>query len=187
VTALPEGNRGKAAALGILALVIAAIYLAILSPVLAFYESNAQRLEQRRELVRRDRNAVNDLPRLRALAKERAKGAGGDDLLLTGASDAIAAAALQSNLKDMVEENGAKISSAATLPPETEGALQRVGVRVAFSGDLQLLTTVLLGIEAARPVLSVGNLELHVAGDSEEGDENPGLAIALDVFGYRAK
>jgi general secretion pathway protein M len=187
VTALPEGNTGKAAALGILVLVIAAIYLAILSPVLAVYDSNAQKLEQRRELVRRDRKAVNDLPRLRALAEERAKGARGDDLLLTGTSDAIAAAALQSNLKDMVEENGAKISSAATLPPETEGAFQRVGVRVAFSGDLQLLTTVLLGIEAAHPVLSVGNLELHVAGDSEEDDENPSLAIGLDVFGYRAK
>ena len=187
MTALPEGNAGKVAALGILALVVAAIYLAVLSPVFAFYDSNAQKLEQRRELLRRDKNASNDLPRLRALAKERLKSARGGDMLLIGASDAIAAAALQSNLKEMMEDNGARISSATTLSPETAGAYQRVGVRVAFSGDLELLTTVLLGIEAAHPILSVGNLELHVAQDSAEGDENPSLAIALDVFGYRAK
>ncbi|HXJ01739.1 MAG TPA: type II secretion system protein GspM [Micropepsaceae bacterium] len=187
MTGLPEGNAGKAAALAILVIVVAAVYFAILSPVLAFYDSNAERLEQRRELVRRDRNAVNDLPRLRALAKQRGKNPPGADLLLAGASDAIAAAALQSSLKDMVEEEGAKITSAATLPPESDGAFRRVGVRVAFAGDLQLLTTVLLGIEAAHPVLSVGNLELHTAGESEGGDENPNLSIALDVFGYRAK
>jgi general secretion pathway protein M len=186
VTGLPEGHAGKAAALAILALVVAAIYFAILSPVLAFYDSNAERLEQRRELVRRDKRAADDLPRLRSLAKQRGANPRGADLLLAGASDAVAAAALQSNLKDMVEEVGAKITSAATLPPESEGAFRRVGVRVAFSGDLQLLTTVLLGIEASHPVLSVGNLELHVAGDSE-GDDDPSLAIALDVFGYRAK
>ena len=186
MTGLPEGNAGKAAALAILALVVAAIYFAILSPVLAFYDSNAERLEQRRELARRDQNAANDLPRLRALAKQRGNSTQNVNLL-TGASDAIAAAALQSSLKDMFEDEGAKFTSAATMPSETEGAFRRVGVRIAFSGDLQLLTTVLLGIEAAHPVLAVGNLELHVAADSESEGENPSLAIALDVFGYRVK
>jgi hypothetical protein len=185
--ALPEGTAGKATALGLLMLVMAAAYFALVSPVLNFYESNAQRLEQRRELLRRDQNAVHDLPRLRALAKRRPKPSPGDDLLLTGASDAVAAAELQLTLKEMIEENGARIASASTLPPESAGGFQRVGVRVAFSGDLQSLTTVLAGIETAHPIFSLGNLELHVADVSGEGDENPSLAIALDVFGYRAK
>ncbi|HEX3487418.1 MAG TPA: type II secretion system protein GspM [Micropepsaceae bacterium] len=187
MTSLPEGNAGKATALAILVLAIAVIYFAILSPVVALYDSNAERLEQRRELVRRDQKAVNDLPRLRALAKQNGNKPKGPALLLAGASDAVAAAALQSSLKDMVEENGTKITSATTLPPEPDGAFRRVGVRIAFSGDLELLTTVLLGIEAARPVLSAGNLDLHVAGDSDSGEENPSIAVALDVFGYRAK
>jgi Tfp pilus assembly protein PilO len=184
---LPEGKAGKATALAILALLIAAFYFAILSPVLAFYESNAQTLEQRRELARRYESAANDLPRLRALAKQRGAKEQSGDLLLTGASDAVAAAALQSSLKDMVEGEGAKITSAAMIPPEDEGPFRRVGVRIAFSGDLQLLTSVLLEIEAAHPVLSVGNLDLRVTGDSKGDDENPDLAIALDVSGYRAR
>jgi hypothetical protein len=187
MSALPEGTTGKVAALTVLVLLIAAFYFAIVSPVLAFYTANAQALDQRRELVRRYQKAVDDLPRLRASAKERGAAPRGSDLLLAGASDAVAAAALQSNLKDMVEGEGAKITSAAMLTPEPAGDLQRVGVRVAFSGDLQLLTTVLLGIEEARPVLSVGNLELRAAGGSQDDDENPTLTIALDVFGYRAR
>lgn len=182
----PEGNAGKAAALFILALVAASFYFAVLSPVLAFYGGNAEALEQKRELVRRYENAADDLPRLRKLATERRGEAREENLLLTGGSDAVAAASLQSSLKDMVEGEGAKITSAATLPPETEGDFRRVGVRIAFSGDLTLLTTVLQGIALARPVLAVDNLELHVAGDSDD-DENPNLAVALDVFGYRAK
>jgi hypothetical protein len=184
---LPEGKSGKAAALSVLALVVATAYFAVLAPVLSLYVSNAQTLEQRREILRRDRNAVSDLPRLRALAKERAGEARDNELLLNGASDATAAAELQAALKDMIEENGAKISSAATLTPEAAGEFRRVGIRVASSGDLQVLTSVLLGIEAARPIFRLGNLDLHVAGIADESGENPSLDFALDVFGYRVK
>ncbi len=182
----PEGNAGKAAALSILALGAIAFHFAILSPVLAFYDSNAQRLEQKRELVRRYENAARALPRLRGSATERQGQAPGRDLLLTGSSDAVAAATLQSLLKDMVAGQGAKITSAGTLPPETQGDFRRVGIRIVYSGDLKLLTTVLTGIERARPVLAVDNLEINVAGGTQD-DEIPNLAVALDVFGYRAK
>jgi general secretion pathway protein M len=187
VIALPEGRPGKIAAIAILILVILTVYFAIFSPVLAYYENMAETLEQRRELLRRYESAVNELPRLRAQQKQRRTGASAAQFLLTGASDAIATAALQANLKDIVESNGAEIASSAMLPSDTAGALRRTGVRVAFSGDLQLVTAVLLEIEAAHPVLSVENLELHRATGNGNDDENPHLAVSLDVFGFRAK
>jgi hypothetical protein len=185
VSALPEGNTGKGAALALLLIVVACFYFAVLSPVLAFYDGNAQLLEQRRETVRRYQNAANDLPRLREEAKQRGAQSNSADLLLAGASDAIAAASLQSTLKDIIEGEGAKITSASVLTPEVEDNYRRVGVRIAFSGDLELLTTVLLGMEAAHPALLAGNLDVRVTGDSDE--ESPTLAVAMDVFGYRAK
>lgn len=185
MNALPEGNKGKAAALAILAVVVASLYFAVLSPVLAFYDNNAQRLEERHELLRRYQNAVNDLPRLRSVAKQRTQPDNTADLL-PGASDSIAAAALQSTLKDLIEDEGAKITSATMLAPAVEDNFRRVGVRIAFSGDLQLLTTVLLGIQVAHPALFVGNLDLRVAGDSDN-EASPNLTIALDVSGYRAR
>jgi hypothetical protein len=185
VSGLPEGKAGKGAALALLLLVVATFYFAILSPVLAFYDGNAERLEQRRETVRRYQNAANDLPRLREEAKQRRAQSNRPELLLTGASDAIAAAALQSNLKDIIEGEGAKITSASVLTPDVEDNYRRVGVRIAFSGDLELLTTVLLGIEAAHPALIAGNLDVRVTGNADE--ETPTLAVAMDVFGYRAR
>lgn len=100
---------------------------------------------------------------------------------MAGATDALAAADLQSTLKDLVETGGATLESAQTLPPEALANYRRVGVRVSFSGGLELLTTVLLGVETAKPVLSVGSLEIN-SSDEETGED---LAIAMDVYGYR--
>jgi hypothetical protein len=55
-----------------------------------------------------------------------------------------------------------------------------VGVRIAFAGNLTLLATVLEGVETTRPVLSVGNLDIHTAADVE----NHALAIVMDVYGF---
>lgn len=189
MTGLPEGNRGRVLAVTILIVAMATIHFAVLSPVLAYYDSNAQTLEQRRELLRRYRSAVAELPHLRAEQKRHGSTLDNTQLLLAGTSDPIAMAALQANLKDIVEGNGAEIASASTLPPDAAGLLRRVGVRIAFSGDLESLTTVLLEIQAARPMLSVGNMDLRVdtaAKDSGDGGENPDLAVTLDVFGFRA-
>ena len=107
---------------------------------------------------------------------------------MTGSTDAVAAAELQSALKVLVELEGAKVDSAEMLPPETEeDVLRRVGVRVAFTGSLMLLTTVLEGVETTRPVLSVGNLDVHLAADPEEKDEDRTLAIVMDVYGFHSQ
>ena len=41
MTSLPEGTAGKAAALGILFILVASVYFAIISPVLGLYPSPA--------------------------------------------------------------------------------------------------------------------------------------------------
>jgi hypothetical protein len=187
MTALPEGRSGRFAALGILVVLLAAAYLAIISPVISFYASTADTLDQRREQVRKYRNAVNDLPRLREGAKRQSDAASAANMLLTGASDAVAAAELQSSLKDIVEGEGTTIMSAAILPVEAEGAFRRVGLRIAFSGDIEVLTTVLLQVEEARPMLFVGDFDVHQSSAGESDGENPMLAVSLDVFGYRAR
>jgi general secretion pathway protein M len=187
VNGLPDGKRGKTLAVAILIVTMATVWFAILSPVLAFYDNNAQTLEQRRELLRRYRSAVDELPRLRAQQKLRGSNANDSGLLLGGGSDAIATAALQATLKNIVEGNGAEIAGASTLPADNSGLLRRVGVRIAFSGDLEVMTTVLLQIQAARPMLSVSNLELHAdTAASDGGPEDQDLAATLDVFGFRA-
>jgi len=187
MTTLPEGRSGRFAALGILIVLAAAFYFAVLSPVISFYADTAGTLQQRREQVRKYRNAVNELPHLRETAKRQSDAASAANMLLTGASDAVAAAELQSSLKDIVEGEGSTIMSAAILPVEAEGAFRRVGLRIAFSGDMELLTTVLLQIEESHPMLLVRDFDVHQSNTGEGDQENPMLAVSLDVFGYRAR
>ena len=179
--ALPEGTQGKALALAIAVLAVCVFYFAILSPLFAFYAANAQTLQDRQDVFRRYQNAAQDLPRLRAGAKQVQDQSGNGAVLLPGESDAVAAAGLQASLKDMIEQAGAKLTTAQTLPPESQSGFRKVGMRVAFSGDLSLLTTVLLDMETAHPVLSVNSLDIH--GGEDEG----ALAITMDVYALRAE
>ena len=81
---------------------------------------------------------------------------------------------------DLVEEGGSKLTSAQTLAVDTQGNFRRVGMRISFASDLTLLTSVLLGVETARPVLSIGNLDLR-------GSDNEALTVVMDVYGFRSQ
>jgi len=182
VTALPDGRSGKVLALAIAALAIGAFYLVAVAPALAFYDANAIKLQDRQEMIARFEAAKRDLPALRAEAEKLRRQPGGASMLFASATDAVAAADVQSMLKDLVEAGDGKLASTQTLPAETRGALRRVGVRISFSGDLMLVTGVLVGIDAARPVLSVGGLELRNA-----ADDGQTLTVAMDVYGFRSQ
>ena len=181
MSGLPEGPRGKALAISIAVLMLGVLYAVIVMPLQDLYAANAQALEERRALLQRYERASVELPRLRIESEQRDAQSGGGGLLLPGTTDGLAAADLQSTLKDLVEEGGAALDSAQTLPSETLGNFRRVGVRISFSGGLELLTAVLLGVETAKPVLSVGGLQID-SSDEETGED---LTVAMDVYGFR--
>lgn len=190
---LPDGNKGRIAAFGIGATTIAAIYVGVIAPLAALYDRSQQKLEERLETVRRLEVSAAELPSLRAAAQQWREKTRDGDFLLAGSSDTLAGASLQSTLKDLVEQNGAKLNSAEILPSDTsdksesdKDKFHRVGVRVAFSGDLTLITTVLHGIETSHPVIFVDNLDIHTAENSSGDDGGQSFTIALDVHGFRS-
>jgi hypothetical protein len=182
---LREGTSGKALALLFAALMIGTIYIAVAAPLFSYYERTAQSLQDRQELARRYQNLSRDLPRLRAAAAQELSQSPDAGLLLTGPTDAVAAAMMQSALKELVEGQGTKLTSAEMLPRDTRAEIVRqIGVRIAFSGNLKLLTSVIKGIETTRPLLSIGNLDIHGAGASKAEDADGALAVAMDVYGF---
>jgi hypothetical protein len=188
VNSLRASTSGKVLALVIGALLLGAIHFTVIAPLFSYYQTTAQRLEERRELVQRYQSAARDLPRLRAAAAQGQVRPPDSDLLLTGPTDAVAAAALQSILKVLVELEGAKLNSAEMLLPESEdNVIRRVGVRIAFAGNLNLLTTVIEGVETTRPVLSVGSLDIHTAANLDDEGEDHALAIVMDVYGFHSQ
>lgn len=188
---LPEGPQGQALALVVAALAVVILYLLVISPVLAFYGEREDQLDRRLAMAGRYEVLARELPALRAADKTWRDQEGGE-LLLEGSSDAIASAALQAVMKKLVEDAGARLSSSEVLQPAANGNFRRVGIRVAFSGDLKLVTAVLRGVETSRPILSVGDFSLRSGNAAVSGDENTAagdsgpLSVMLDVYGFRA-
>ena len=200
---LPEGPAGQVLALAVAALGAAIFYLLIVSPVLGFYSDGQDALDERLAMAARYESLAHQLPALRAADKKWRDQEGGE-LLLEGSSDAIASAALQTVIKGLVEDAGAKLTSSEVLQPATNGGFRRVGLRVVFSGDLKLVTAVLRGVETSRPILSVGDFSLRNGGGggaggaaaSEDSDDDStaaapagdgsALSVTLDVYGFRA-
>jgi general secretion pathway protein M len=184
MNSLPEGNAGKALALGIAAVLLCLIYFMIVTPLLNLYADGQQALVERGALAAILERSVHDLPRLRGVAAQWKQKAPANDLLLPASSDAIAAATLQTTVKDLVAQAGTSLTSTEILSPQAQDQFRRVGIHVAFSTNQRLLTAVLRGIEVARPLLFVDNLDLRDAGQSDGSD--PGLAVAFDVYGFPA-
>jgi general secretion pathway protein M len=188
---LPEGPQGQALALVVAALAVVVLYLLVISPVLAFYGEREDQLDRRLAMAGRYEVLARELPALRAADRTWRDQEGGE-LLLEGSSDAIASAALQAVMKKLVEDAGARLSSSEVLQPAANGNFRRVGIRVAFSGDLKLVTAVLRGVETSRPILSVGDFSLRSGNAAVSGDENTAagdsgpLSVTLDVYGFRA-
>lgn len=184
MNSLPDGPRGRALAAGILVLIVVAVYMMIVSPLVDLYDARADRLQSRVDLAQRLAISARDLPRLRASAEQLEKDPSKGTVLLTGGSPAVAAAQLQTTVKEIVENSGAHLISSEILAAEAVESFQRVGLHVSFAGDLSLLTSVLRGIETSHPAMFIDNVEIRSSANA--GEDSGALAIAFDVYGFRA-
>jgi general secretion pathway protein M len=182
---LPGRPTSSILALSVLLPIAAIFYFACVSPFLGLYAGREGRVEQRVRLAQRYDALARQLPALRD-AERNWRDRSGGELLLSGSSDALAAAALQSMLKDMTADAGADLRSSESLPAASAESFRKIGVRIVFAGNLKALVEVLRRIEVARPILSAGDIDIRNVSDEEHGGQDPGLSVTLDVYGFRA-
>ncbi len=163
-----------------------------LLPVLkrsAEYDESIDSLEFR--LQRYLRLAAQENPlksKLTQLRSQRSTGEG----LLDGESEAIAAANLQSQFKQWVQDAGGRLESTQILPGEASGVLDQIGIRAQFSGDIEALQQVLHSIEYGKTILVVDKIEVR-AKRSRRRSRRPNqtnqglLRVSLEISGYRAR
>jgi hypothetical protein len=120
---MPTGRRGQLLALSLLFVALGGLYLVVVSPLLGLYAERAAVLENRRMLVPRLRAAADELPTLRARVEQLRAAAGTRKITLEGASDAIAAATLQSRIEELATSAGATIGSTESLPAKRARAI----------------------------------------------------------------
>ena len=182
---MPTGRRGRLLALSLLFVALGGGYFVAVSPLLGLYAERADVLENRRMLVPRLRAAADELPALRARVEQLRAAAGTRKITLEGASDAIAAATLQSRIEELAASAGATIGSTESLPAEARAGYRRIGLRYVLSGSYETLVKFLAKLQSATPPLVIDNLHIHGVLRRPGTPAAAGLDAGLDVYAYR--
>ena len=182
IATLPTGRTGQLLALAILCLVLGGVYLLLVSPILDLYSQREATLADRRMLAPRLSVAAAELPELRARLAELQASA---TSALDGASDAIAAANLQSRIEELAKSAGVTISSTEGLAGENRGAYRRVGLRLAISGEYEAIIKLLAAIETAAPPLVLSNVQFHGVLRLTAQAQTSRLDAGVEVYGFR--
>jgi general secretion pathway protein M len=182
---LPEGRAGQALAVAITLLAMAVLWLSAVSPVIGWYGSRAAALAAERQEIAHATLLRASLPGLRIASAAAARLADASGILLTGGSDAIAAANLQSALQTLAAENNASFDSIATVPPLAGPSLRRIGVQVSVTATWPLLIALLAAIETAHPRMIVDQLTVTSPGQTDGGPDAP-LQAGFTVSAFRA-
>ena len=164
---------------------LAVVYFLVAAPLLGLYADRAALLEDRRMLLPRLRATAEELPTLRARVEQLRAAAGTRKITLEGASDAIAAAHLQSRIEELAASVGATIGSTESLPVEVRSSYRRIGLRYVLSGSYETLVKFLAKLESATPPLVIDNLHIHGVLRRPGTPAAAGLDAGLDVYAYR--
>jgi hypothetical protein len=179
-TFLPEGRRGQVIAVAAPLCFLLAVILGLLWPVVRWYDGRQQLLAAGQKQVAGILAQASILPQLRQQAAAQASG--GAQVLLTGDSDAIAAANLQSDLAGLAAASGASLTSMEVLPAQMSGGLRQVGIAVEVTADWPALTDLLVSIESARPRMIVDALSIR---SSLFGPPGTTLQASFSVSAFR--
>ncbi len=170
---LPTGRRGQALAVAILLLVLALAGFGAVAPVIGWYQDRQERLQDRRVIAARMAALAATAPALQRAVEAAGAEGPGRRATFDASSDAVAGAALQQRVQDLVTQAGATMASAEALQSETAGPFRRIGVRVTVSGTWPVLVSLLAAIDEAAPRMLVGNLQLQPTQAITTGSAKP--------------
>lgn len=174
-------------AVALLLVLLAAVYLYVVSPVLAAYREADEDLAQTRDLlVRYERLAAAKLSHEGQLAELSARQAD-TGIYLSGTTDALAAAELQDRIRRAVVRHGGQLRSIQSLPAGSDGEFRDIAVRVQINANLSSFHHLIYQLEAEKPFLFVDHLDVrNRRANRRSALENldPELAIRFDISGY---
>jgi general secretion pathway protein M len=183
---LPDGRRGQVVALGVTAGLALLIWLAVVSPLIGWYQARDSALAQKRTLAAHMQAVEQQLPGLRRAVAQLGADDGTARMLLAGASDAIAGANLQSALQALAAQAGTSLDSIGMQPAKSLHALRLVTAQVTLTARWTMLIAFLRAVETAQPRMIVDSISLNTASIPGSGQPST-LQATLSVTGFRAE
>jgi hypothetical protein len=180
------GRIGQALAVGCGVLALLMIWLGAISPLWSFYADGQAELEQRQALLARMQGLAASLPAIRAAsASRRGDGAGEASAMLPGATDALAAAALQESVQKMAGDAGASLTAVETLPSATTDHWHKVSLRISLNAPWPVLIGLMHAVERAPARIFIGDVHFHSPAVVAHPATLP-IQASMVLYGFRA-
>lgn len=167
----------RAAALGLLVLVLGLAALAAVAPMLqlaAVREDSAAAVERIAQLER----LIAAVARRPAHAQRK--------VLLAGETSGMAGAELQRLVSETARKSGLSLRSTNVTTPKRESELTAIGVDVSLQGQTDGLRAFLHAIETGVPILLIETLAVRSVPAYQPMPQPVVLDIALRIRGYAA-
>lgn len=98
-------------------------------------------------------------------------------VLLAAADESLAAAELQTLLRNAAAAEALTLASMQIEPARAEPGARRIGIRVGLAGGFAPLLRLMARLESGRPVLRIVGLEIQATGTGDD----PALTATLEV------
>lgn len=179
-------------ALALLAFVILAALLLIVAPILTARSEMASTIEVSRDLLYRYRALSARHAQLAARLEAVQRTATDVGAYITGSSDTLAGAELQTHVQSIIERSGGELHSIQILPVEPaiedrvklEAAASRVALKLKLAVEMGRLQDLLYDLETAQPFVFIRELIILGAGHSGDAGAKPMLDVTLQVYGF---
>jgi hypothetical protein len=183
-------ERSRLLALGILVLVIAALWLGVIVPVSDAFDSQAEDIARSHRLLEAYTRRIAMRPAIEAkLAETRTIQAVAATGLVSGASAELAAANVQGTVKTLIESGAGQITSVQNLAPANIDGFQRIDIQYDATLPMTRLRDVTYRIETAVPYLFLDAIDLRAPENwQQQGSatiDPPPLQVRWTVHAYR--
>ncbi len=159
LTFSPNAQRGIA--LGLAALVIALVALAVVWPLWSSYELQTERVAMLRRQALTLEGLVAAAPRYQTVANSLAANGDSRSLVIVAAQPTLAVAELQGKLSSILNHAGIIVTASQALPEQETDGLVKIAVQATLEVEIGPLVDALHAIAAARPLLRVEKLTVH--------------------------
>lgn len=182
---LPEGRRGQALAIALTLIGAALLWMSTAAPLIGWYQTRADALAQQQQLAAHLAALGAQIPKLRQAVSAAGLQSSNNQVLLTGDSDVIAGANLQSTLQGLATQAGTSLDSAALQPAQADGAVRRISMQVSVTASWPVLIALWQAIGTARPRMIIDQLAIGTSSQAGTGQDQP-VQANFSVTGFRA-
>ena len=155
----------------------------LIMPIISFFAERENRIaEQLKRLARLEAVVAQAATVQSSVSDTSAQMRGGE--FLTGPSENVISADMQTRLRGIVEPAGARSRAAQALPLKTINQIKYSGSRIEIFGPLPSIHRAVHAIESAKPYLFINGATFKISPASRQGaPEEPIVQAQLDIFG----